>query len=129
MRIGLHTIGADPSLKARIMRRVYVVWFWRNVAPLLAVEAILLVGVALGVLTHISLRHIFLNAFSASADTRSFVQFFVDNFFVKSIQTQLLVAVYAALIAFFIRDLRSARRRLQTFGTGGMDLVSIFSRR
>jgi len=129
MRIGLHTIGANPSLSARVMRRVYAVWFWRNVAPLLAVEVILLAGVAVGVLTHISLRHIFLNALSASGDARSFFQFFVDNFFVKSIQTRLLVAVYLVLAAFFVRDLRAALHRLEAIGGGKIGLAALPFRR
>ena len=105
------------ELKTRIMRRVYGIWFWKGVAPLLAVEAILLVGVAVGVLTHVSLRAVLLNALSASADAWAFVKFFVSNFFVKSVQSQLLVAVYLAFLAFFARDIRNAVRRLKGYGT------------
>lgn len=106
----------NSELKARIMRRVYGMWFWKGVAPLLAVEAILLLGVAVGVLTHVSLRAILLNALSASADAWAFAKFFVSNFFTKSIQSQLLVAVYAALLALFARDIRNAVRRLKGYG-------------
>ena len=106
----------NPELKARIMRSVYGVWFWKGVAPLLAVEAIVLLGVAAGVLTHVSLRAVLLNALSASADAWAFGKFFVSNFFVKSIQSQLLVAVYAAFLALFARDIRNAVRRLKGYG-------------
>ena len=85
---------------------------------MLAAELVLLVGVAVGVLTHISLRHILLNALQASADVAAFFQFFIDNFFVKSIQSQLLVATYAVLAAFFVRDIRHALRRLFTGDKG-----------
>lgn len=101
------------ELKKRIMRRVYFIWFWRGVAPMLAVEFILLTGVAAGVLANISLRHIFLNALQASADIRAFVVFFVDNFFVKSIQSRMLVAVYLVVAAFFGRDIYSAIGRMR----------------
>lgn len=104
-------IAPHTDLKRRIMRRVYGIWFWKSVAPLLAVEAVLIVGVAVGVLTHISVRQILLNALQASDGVRAFAQFFVDNFFVKSIQSQLLVAVWAVLLAFFVRDARNALRR------------------
>lgn len=102
----------NPQLTQRIMRRVYAVWFWRSVAPLLAVEAVLLLGVAFGVLTQISLRQIILNAMSASADVIAFTRFFTGNFFVKSVQSQFLAVAYVALAAFFIRDLRVALRGL-----------------
>ncbi len=103
---------ANAHLKSRIMRRVYAVWFWRSVAPLLAVEFVLLAGVSAGVLAHISVRHILLNALNASSGAQSFVQFFIDNFFVKSIQSRLLFLAYLVIVAFFIRDIRSALRRL-----------------
>lgn len=112
------TEAEASRLKARVMRGVQRIWFWRSVAPLLAVEAVLLGGVAAGVLTHISPRHILLNALAASADAWAFLRFFVGNFFVKSIQSQLLVAVYVALLTFFVRDLRSALRRLRPGATG-----------
>lgn len=102
---------APVEFKRRIMRRVYGVWFWKSVAPLLAVEAVLVVGVLAGVLTHISIRQIMLNAFQASDGVRAFAQFFIDNFFVKSIQSQLLVGVWAVLLAFFVRDARRALDR------------------
>ncbi|MBI2055275.1 MAG: hypothetical protein HYT42_00045 [Candidatus Sungbacteria bacterium] len=104
--------SANP-LKKRVMRRIYAVWFLKSVAPLLAVEFILLSGVAIGVLTHISLRNIMINALNASSGVEDFLQFFIDNFFVKSIQSRLLVAVYGALIGFFIRDFASAFRRMR----------------
>lgn len=107
---------AEQDLKRRIMRRIYAIWFWKSVLPMLAVELVLLVGVAVGVLTHISLRHIFLNALQSSANAAAFFQFFIDNFFVKSIQSQLLVATYAVLAAFFVRDLRHTMRRLSAGG-------------
>ena len=111
---------ADEALKRRTMRRVYTVWFWRSVAPLLAVEFVMLAGVAAGVLAHVSVRHIAANAFSASADLPSFVRFFVDNFFVKSIQSRLLVAAYLLLAVFFVRVIRAALRRV---GGGGLALI------
>ncbi|OHA09804.1 MAG: hypothetical protein A3A44_03275 [Candidatus Sungbacteria bacterium RIFCSPLOWO2_01_FULL_60_25] len=107
----IHSPALHLDLKRRIMRRVYGVWFWKSVAPLLAVEAVLVVGVAAGVFTHISVRQILLNALQASDGATAFVQFFIDNFFVKSIQSQLLVAVWAVLLAFFVRDARHALRR------------------
>lgn len=119
-------IASPAEFKRRVMRRVYGVWFWKSVAPLLAVEAVLVVGVLVGVLTHISVRHIMQNALQASDGVRAFAQFFIDNFFVKSIQSQLLVGVWAVLLAFFVRDTRSALRRrsadlgdLLTFATAG----------
>ena len=108
----------EQDLKRRIMRRIYAIWFWKSVLPMLAVELVLLVGVAAGVLTHISLRHILLNALQSSAGVAAFFQFFIDNFFVKSIQSQLLVATYAVFAAFFIRDIRHALRRFSTGGKG-----------
>lgn len=104
-------INIAPALTKRIMRRVYVIWFWKSVAPLLAVEVILLLGVAVGVLAHISLRNILINALNASSGVGDFLQFFISNFFVKSIQSRLLVAVYGTLVGFFIRDLVSAVKR------------------
>ena len=105
------------DLKTKVMRRVYLTWFWRSVAPLLAVELVLLAGVAIGVLTHISVKHILVNALNASADARAFVMFFVNNFFVKSIQSRLLVVAFAAVAFFFARDLRNALKRLSSYST------------
>ena len=110
----------QERLKKRIMRRVYAVWFLRSVAPLLAVEFVLLSGVAVGVLAHISIRHIALNALAASSGLQSFLQFFIDNFFVKSIQSRLLAAVYVAMLAFFGRDIASAIKRMKGFGQDGL---------
>lgn len=108
----------ENHLKRRIMRRIYATWFWKHVAPVLAVEFILLSGVAVGVLTHISLRQILLNSLQASASVRAFAVFFISNFFVKSIQSQLLILVYGAILGFFVRDLRHALRRLNIIGKG-----------
>lgn len=99
------------ELKKRIMRRVYGIWFWKTVAPLLAVEAVLLLGVAVGVLTQISVRAILLNALSASSDVMAFVRFFITNFLAKSIQSRLLLAIYFAFAGFFLRDVWNAIRR------------------
>ncbi len=101
------------ELKERIMRRVYRTWFLKHAAPLLALELALVVGVAAGVLAQISIRHILLNALDSSAGAWAFVKFFVSNFFVKSIQSRLLVAVYLILAAFSLRDIANALRRLR----------------
>lgn len=106
-------VSNSNPLKKRIMRRVYAVWFWKSIAPLLAVELILIAGVTIGVLTHVSLRSIMANAFGASSGVKAFILFFVNNFFVKSIQSRLLVAVFGALVGFFIRDFASALRRMR----------------
>lgn len=105
-------------LKRNVMRRVYAVWFLRRVAPMLALELALVVGVAVGVLTHISPRAILLNALAASSGLFDFVQFFIDNFFVKSIQSRLLAAAYAVILAFFIRDFQSSLRAFRPSGHG-----------
>ncbi|MEK9147962.1 MAG: hypothetical protein AAB650_00835, partial [Patescibacteria group bacterium] len=99
-------IDATVNLKNRIMRRVYAAWFLKSVAPLLAVELILLIGVMIGVLTHISVKNILINALNSSSGIRAFIQFFISNFLVKSVQSQMLAAIYVVLITFFIRDLR-----------------------
>lgn len=109
---------SELDLKRRIMRRVYALWFWRSVAPLLAVEVIMLTGVAVGVLTHISVSHIAANAMAASGSAWALAKFFSANFFVKSIQSRLLAGAYLALVLFFIRDLVSALRRLRGFHPG-----------
>ncbi len=107
--------GAEASaIKKRVMRRVYSVWFLKSFGPLLGVELILILGVAVGVLTHISVRNVMINALSASSGVRAFVQFFIDNFFVKSIQSRLLVAVYGVLVGFFVRDFVNAWLRIRT---------------
>ena len=107
------TITAESELKRRIMRRVYGIWFWKSVAPMLAVEAVLLVGVAIGVLTQISVRHILMNALAASSDVIAFIKFFASNFLAKSLQSRLLVAVYFAFAGFFARDIWNAARRFK----------------
>lgn len=110
----METTTAIPGeLKRRIMRRVYGIWFWKSMAPMLAVEAILLVGVAAGIMTQISMRHILLNALAASSDVVAFIKFFASNFLAKSIQSRLLMAVYFALAGFFARDVWNVIRRLK----------------
>ena len=105
--------ATNPELKRRIMRRVYALWFGRSVAPLLAVEFVLLAAVAAGVLAHISVRHIAMNAITASADVTAFIKFFISNFFVKSIQSRLLFGLYLVFLVFFARDIGYAFRRLK----------------
>ena len=107
------SFAGSAELKKRIMRRVHLVWFWKHIAPVVGVELILLLGVAAGVLTHIAPRQILMNALHASASAQAFVLFFVRNFFVKSIQSQLLVLAYGAILGFFVRDIRSALKRLR----------------
>jgi len=85
---------------------------------MLAVEVVLLSGVAVGVLTHISIRHIMLNAISSSSGTEAFVRFFIDNFFVKSIQSRLLVAMYLVLAVFFVRDVYATLGRARAGSRG-----------
>jgi len=109
------------ELKGRIMRRVYAVWFWRSVAPFLAVEAVLLLGVAAGVFSQISPRQILFNALSASSGVFDFAQFFIDNFFVKSIQSRLLAVLYVVVAGLFARDLWRVRRK---FVLGGSEALA-----
>lgn len=118
-------ISSLTAFKKRVMKRIYAIWFLKNFGPLLAVELILLFGVAVGVLTHISVRNIMVNAFSSSSGIGAFIQFFIDNFFVKSIQSRLLVAVYGVLIGFFVRDIVGALRRLKH--AAGDDLATLFA--
>lgn len=101
-----------PTLKTKILERVWWIWFWKRAAPLLAIESTLVLGVFVGVLSHISLRSILLNALSASDGLRSFVQFFIDNFFVKSIQSRLLLALWFGFLIYVVRDARSVFKRL-----------------
>ena len=107
---------AAEQFKARIMRRVYAVWFCKQVLPLLLTEFILIAGVGIGVITQISIRQILLNALQASSNAWAFVMFFVSNFFVKSVQSRLLLVAYGVIVGFFVRDLRSAFRRLRSLG-------------
>lgn len=126
MRDNFGINSASPELKARIMRRIYTIWFLKSMAPLLAVELILLLGVAIGVLANISLRNILVNALNASSGLGDFIQFFIDNFFVKSIQSRLLVAVYALVVAFFARDLRNVLRKMRAVNRSGATLAASF---
>ena len=87
-------LAGGAELKKRIMRRVHLVWFWKHVAPVVGVELILLLGVAVGVLTHISPRQILINALQASASVQAFVLFFVRNF--------VLVLNYFTLFLYFV---------------------------
>ena len=123
------TTELNRDLTKRIMKRVYWTWFTRSVAPLLGVEAILLTGVLVGVLTHISIKHILMNSLAASADLRAFVDFYVRNFFVKSIQSRLLVVAFAAIVAFFVRDLRNAIRKLRNAGSVDTLAMSVLGNR
>ncbi len=112
----IFTAAIDRDLKRRIMRRVHAIWFWKSVAPMLAVEALLLTGVAVGVLTQISPKAILVNALAASSDAWAFVKFFISNFFVKSLQSRLLVALYLVMAGFFLRDAMRALSRLREYG-------------
>lgn len=109
------TISNPQWLKARILRRVYWTWFLRRIAPLLTLELMLVVGVLIGVFTYISPRQILLNALSSSSGLTSFVQFFIDNFFVKSIQSRLLLALWVGSMAYVLRDVRQAVFTLRAF--------------
>ncbi len=110
-----------PELRKRILRRVYWLWFWRRVAPIVAIEFVLIAGALAGVLTHISPRHILLNALEASSGFGSFIQFFIDNFFVKSIQSRLLALLWVGFLIYLVRDIRTTLRHLS--GVDGLLLA------
>lgn len=114
----------ETNLKKRILHRVYWLWFLRRVAPIVAVELALVSGAAIGVLAHISPRAILLNALQASSGIGSFIQFFIDNFFVKSVQSRLLFTLWLGFLVYLLRDIRGIRRRLQGMGEEAFVLSS-----
>lgn len=115
---------SDRELKKRILTRVYWVWFARRVLPVLAVEFGLLGVVLVEVFTHISARAILENALRASANLRAFVMFFVNNFFVKSVQSRLLLILWLGFLGYAFRDLRVLIQRLRTFYAEAMGRVA-----
>ncbi len=108
-------VNSETNFKTRTMRRIYRVWFLRRAAPLLSIELALLAGVLAGVLAYISPRQILLNAHQPSSGLSSFVQFFIDNFFVKSIQSRLLLAMWLGFMVYVIRDLRAVFSAFRAF--------------
>lgn len=115
----------SDGLKRRVLERVWRVWFWKRAAPLLVIEAGVALGVFVAVFSQISPRVILLNAIGASDGLRSFVQFFIDNLFVKSIQSRLLLVLWLGFVVYVWRDVLVVFRRYSAVRVGSAIIPSV----
>lgn len=92
------------TLKKRIMRRVYTIWFIRKAVPLGAELAVLGIAVVWG-LQHTSPANILTNSISASNNMYAFMMFFIRSFSILTPPAQFALVITGLLGAFIARDI------------------------
>ena len=99
----------NNSLQARIMRRVYAIWFAKRVLPYIVVETAGLMSVIYALSRLVYVRHVIDNALMAFADNPWGWTFYMANSFLyRRPVIQLLTLGAAALFIFAIRGMLKA---------------------
>ena len=98
------------TLKRKVMRRIYTVWFIKKATP----AAGELAGFALLTnwgLQHVSPGHIMVNAISASNGFNAFGMFFVRAFMQESAAAQFAIVISGILGVIVLRDVWTQMNR------------------
>lgn len=99
------------TLKKRIMRRVYTIWFIRKATPIAGELTVLGVAIFWG-LKYTSPANIVANSISASDSMYAFMMFFVRSFSILTPPAQFALVVTGLLGAFIARDIWTQAGRL-----------------
>lgn len=101
------------QLKQRIMRRVYLAWFMREMLPKMAGQAAALGLLLLGVHEFISVKFVLANALDAVSGIPTLMQFFAVAFRNTGFVPQILLVSSILLGALLLRDAVRAARRIR----------------
>ena len=108
--------SGGKTLKQRIMRRVYLVFMARNLAPF-AFDCLALVILVFAVRLFVSVRHVFANLFAAqSSGNLSHFSFSAVSH--TEIETKLLLVVLGVIGFFALRHLRRAAKAVKILRQG-----------
>lgn len=115
----------DLMLKTRIMRRVYFYWFFKQVAPSLAIQLGALGLILAGVHEYVSVRFVSSNVSDAATSISSFSQYAVTAFSKTEFISRVLIGATVLLGFLILRDARRILRRLMTRQAVGAGLMPV----
>ena len=103
------------QLKKRTMRKIYTIWFFRYVLPILSLELIVLSAIILRVQSQVSFNHVFYNATSRALQYSfsSFGLFWLAAIFNTEVITQVLLAVGLVVGWLVVRDAMRISRQFR----------------
>lgn len=104
--------ASNLQLKKRIMRRVYAVWFMREVAPPLALQLLVLGALLVGIHEFVSVKFVLRNALHSVSGIPSLIDFAAAAIRNTGFIPQILLTSSFLLAALILRDLRKMLRRV-----------------
>ena len=105
-------IPAARTLKQRIMRRIYLLFMVRNLAPL-AFDCLLIVVAAFIATLFVSVKDVFSN-FSLVRASGGLSQYSIDAFAQTELETKFLLLILGVVGFLAVRDLKRAVRAVRT---------------
>jgi len=112
-------------LKTRIMRRVYFYWFFKQVAPSLAIQLGVLGLILVGVHEYVSVRFVSTNAAGSATSISSFFQYAATAFSKTEFISRVLIGATVLLGFLILRDTRRIFHRLMMRQAVGAGLVPV----
>jgi len=97
-------INVNLALTQRIMRRVYVYWFLKKVAPVFLAQIGVLAILLVGVHEYVSIRFVGSNALIQASSIRSFLVFLQSAFSHTEFVSRVLIIASALLSILIARD-------------------------
>jgi hypothetical protein len=95
----------NDMVKKKIMRKVYAIWFFRQLARPVFIEAVLLSFLIFLASRYIYVFSVMRNAFNSSDSVYSLSGFFVRNFMIADTISQLIALGLFATLMFLGKDL------------------------
>lgn len=100
------SIYIDSNLKKRIMRRVYLTWFFKKLTNPITIETISCMALILWLATYISFMSVWENAHSIFFSPVSLFNFIISSFGSTELISKLLILSIVILIILMIKKLK-----------------------
>ena len=98
--------GAAPRLRGQVLRKIYRIWLWRKLVPMLVIETAILTFVFIRLSTLVFMQRIIENATTVLFNSpSSIVSFAVSTFATASRLEQFLAVGFVILGVLFVRHL------------------------
>lgn len=99
-------ITVKQLLRNRILWKVYLVWFFRRIVPLIILQLALFILALRFFAKNVFVRQVFRNAYLVSeASYWSFLKYAALSFLNTNPLTQILILIILGIVALFLRDL------------------------
>lgn len=101
----------SEKIKQKIMRRVYLIWFFKKITRPFALEIMSFTAISFLLATHISIINVWENSRHMIFSPISISGYMASSFLATEILTKILIVGLALVLGFWARDMARASSR------------------